>query len=153
MWGILCFQRNSIVRIFPSPFRQTPSRRRTFFSCNQQSQFLLILRIRKRHYVTMYADSCTWHNRAPVQSMEVALSPRKIFVVDDHPLMRRGYKALVQLEPDLSISYEASGGYEALEKLYEIENRLAYHRCFDGGPQWIRSLPGGSRGYGATFLY
>ena len=72
----------------------------------------------------MYADSCTWHNSAPVQSMEVALSPRKIFVVDDHPLMRRGYKALVQLEPDLSISYEAAGGYEALEKLYEVETDL-----------------------------
>ena len=70
----------------------------------------------------MYADSCTWHNKAPVHSVNVA--PRKLFVVDDHPLMRKGYQALVKLEPDLTISDEAAGGYEALEKLYEIETDL-----------------------------
>jgi len=72
----------------------------------------------------MYADNCAWHNSSPIRSTNTSLSSRKIFVVDDHPLMRQGYKALVQLEPDLSICDEAAGGYEAMEKLYEIKTDL-----------------------------
>ena len=72
----------------------------------------------------MYADSCTWHSQAPVHSLEILSVPRRIFVVDDHPLMLKGYHALVHLEPDLFISDEATGAYEALEKLYDIETDL-----------------------------
>ena len=72
----------------------------------------------------MYADICNWHSKhSPVAPASVS-EPRRIFIVDDHPLMRRGYNALVQLEPDLLINGEAEGGYEALEKLYDLETDL-----------------------------
>lgn len=33
--------------------------------------------------------------------------PRRLFIVDDHPLMRRGYRALLESEPDLEVCGEA----------------------------------------------
>lgn len=41
----------------------------------------------------------------------------KIFIVDDHPLIRRGYKLLIDCEPDLALCGEAASGFEALEKI------------------------------------
>lgn len=43
----------------------------------------------------------------------------KIFVVDDHPLMRRGYASLINQEPDLKLCGEAGSADEALEKVQE----------------------------------
>ncbi len=72
----------------------------------------------------MYADICTWQDTPPINSISQSSTQRKILVVDDHPLMLRGYRALVQLEPDLSICDEATSGYEALEKLYGVKPDL-----------------------------
>ncbi len=33
--------------------------------------------------------------------------PRRLFIVDDHPLMRRGFRALLESEPDLAVCGEA----------------------------------------------
>ena len=41
----------------------------------------------------------------------------KIFVVDDHPVMRLGYAALINREPDLVVCGEAGTAEEALEKI------------------------------------
>lgn len=41
----------------------------------------------------------------------------KIFVVDDHPVMRKGYWFLMHQEPDLQVCGEASTAPEALEKI------------------------------------
>ena len=39
----------------------------------------------------------------------------KIFVVDDHPIMRKGYATLINREPDLTVCGEAEGTLDALE--------------------------------------
>jgi DNA-binding NarL/FixJ family response regulator len=38
----------------------------------------------------------------------------QIFIVEDHPAVRRGYMALLQREPDLTVCGEAASGEEAL---------------------------------------
>ena len=38
----------------------------------------------------------------------------KIFVVDDHPIMRRGYASLINREPDLAVCGEAGNAADAL---------------------------------------
>lgn len=42
----------------------------------------------------------------------------KIMIVDDHPLVREGLRGLIEREPDLCVSGEASGIHEALAKLH-----------------------------------
>lgn len=42
---------------------------------------------------------------------------RRIFVVDDHPVMRKGYQFVIDQEPDLEACGEAGGALEALEKI------------------------------------
>ena len=40
----------------------------------------------------------------------------RILTVDDHPLLRKGIAALVNIEPDMKLVAEASNGQEAIEK-------------------------------------
>jgi len=49
---------------------------------------------------------------------------RKIFVVDDHSVMRWGYIALINQEPDLLVCGEAATALEALEKIPEAKPDL-----------------------------
>jgi DNA-binding NarL/FixJ family response regulator len=48
-----------------------------------------------------------------------------IFVVDDHPLMRRGYRSLLESQPDLRVCGEAGSVQEALAELQGLEPDLA----------------------------
>jgi signal transduction histidine kinase/CheY-like chemotaxis protein len=48
----------------------------------------------------------------------------RILVVDDHELMRRGIRALLDDQPDLEICGEARNGMEALEKTGKLEPDL-----------------------------
>lgn len=43
--------------------------------------------------------------------------PVKIFLIEDHELVRQGIKALLEDEPDIIVAGEASNGEEALQKL------------------------------------
>ena len=47
-------------------------------------------------------------------SPDRAPDKRAILIVDDHPLMRRGLKAMIADEPDLFVSGEASDSHGAL---------------------------------------
>lgn len=49
----------------------------------------------------------------------------RIFLVDDHPIIRRGYTALIDSEPDLEICGEASSGPEAIAKFEAAAPDLA----------------------------
>jgi DNA-binding NarL/FixJ family response regulator len=44
---------------------------------------------------------------------------KRIFIVDDHPLMRRGYASLIDREADLMVCGEAGSAQEALAKFPE----------------------------------
>jgi DNA-binding NarL/FixJ family response regulator len=44
---------------------------------------------------------------------EVGTEPRRVFIVDDHPIVRQGLGQLINHEPDLKVCGEASGVREA----------------------------------------
>lgn len=51
-------------------------------------------------------------------------SQKKIFIVDDHPVLRRGLSALIDSEPDLVVEGEADNNEAALEGLGETQPDL-----------------------------
>lgn len=51
--------------------------------------------------------------------------PHQIFVVDDHPVMRRGYAYLIGAEADLDICGEAESAREALDRIPDADPDLA----------------------------
>jgi DNA-binding NarL/FixJ family response regulator len=51
----------------------------------------------------------------------VANSKIRVFVVDDHPIVRRGFQLLLTLEPDLIVCGEADRGGVALEKILALK--------------------------------
>ncbi|HEY5912982.1 MAG TPA: response regulator transcription factor [Verrucomicrobiae bacterium] len=46
-----------------------------------------------------------------------ALSKTRVFLVDDHPIVRRGFQLLLSLEPDLLVCGDADSGEVALDKI------------------------------------
>ena len=48
----------------------------------------------------------------------------RIYLVDDHPMMRRGLRQLLDLEDDLLVIGEASNGLEALQQVAELQPQL-----------------------------
>jgi len=48
----------------------------------------------------------------------------RIYIVDDHPLMRRGYRSLLESEPDLLVCGEVGSVTEALAELPEADPHL-----------------------------
>ncbi|MFZ5808872.1 MAG: response regulator [Chloroflexota bacterium] len=47
-------------------------------------------------------------------------NPLKILIVDDHPIVRKGLRALIASEPDLHLIGEAANGMEAVEMALRI---------------------------------
>lgn len=99
----------------------------------------------------------------------------RILTVDDHPLLRKGIAALVNVEPDMKLVAEASNGQEAIEKyrahrpditlmdlqmprlngveaisgiLSEFPDaRIVVLTTYTGDVQLLRALRAGARGY------
>lgn len=61
------------------------------------------------------------HNNAvrSTGSIDLPISLYTIFVVEDNPLMRQGYRMLIDVEPDLFLCGEATNGLEALEMMLD----------------------------------
>lgn len=55
----------------------------------------------------------------------VASTKTRVFLVDDHPIVRRGFQLLIGLERDLMVCGEADNGPEALKKVLELKPDLA----------------------------
>ena len=49
----------------------------------------------------------------------MSLSPKRIIIADDHPLVRSGLRALLEREGEFKVVAEASDGYEAIELALE----------------------------------
>jgi DNA-binding NarL/FixJ family response regulator len=49
--------------------------------------------------------------------LETAQQPARVLLVDDHAIVRRGLRSILELEPDVSIVAEAGGRTEALRAL------------------------------------
>jgi DNA-binding NarL/FixJ family response regulator len=55
-----------------------------------------------------------------------AKKPRvRVFLVDDHPIVRRGFQMLIGLEPDLAVCGEADSAPVALQKLIALKPDVA----------------------------
>ena len=50
---------------------------------------------------------------------------KRVLIVDDHPIMRRGVAQLVEQEPDLTVCGEADDVYDALEKIEKLNPDVA----------------------------
>ena len=50
--------------------------------------------------------------------------PYTLLLVDDHPMMRRGLRQLLELEDDLLVIGEANNGIEALEQVASLQPQL-----------------------------
>lgn len=55
----------------------------------------------------------------------MSTSPIRVFVVDDHPVVREGFRQLLKQKESLTVAGEASSGAETLEKLPQTEADLA----------------------------
>ena len=51
--------------------------------------------------------------------------PARLLIADDHVMVRRGLRLVLDAEPDLRVVTEASDGAEALERLRDVEVDLA----------------------------
>jgi DNA-binding NarL/FixJ family response regulator len=53
------------------------------------------------------------------------LAKARVFLVDDHPIVRRGFQLLLGLERDLSVCGEAESSSQALEKMIQLKPDIA----------------------------
>jgi DNA-binding NarL/FixJ family response regulator len=53
------------------------------------------------------------------------LAKARVFLVDDHPIVRRGFQLLLGLERDLSVCGEAESSSQALEKMIQLKPDVA----------------------------
>ncbi|HUO09438.1 MAG TPA: response regulator transcription factor [Phycisphaerae bacterium] len=60
--------------------------------------------------------STTASNATPV-----ATNKRKIFIVDDHPIVRQGLMQLINAEPDLTICGQGEDAYQALKLIRQLK--------------------------------
>ena len=49
----------------------------------------------------------------------------KVFLVDDHPIVRRGFQLLLSLEPDMIVCGEAESAPVALERILAVKPDVA----------------------------
>jgi DNA-binding NarL/FixJ family response regulator len=55
--------------------------------------------------------------KIPVPLLQKSISPRRVLIVDDHPILRHGVAQTLGAEPDLRVGAEANGSGEALVAL------------------------------------
>lgn len=62
----------------------------------------------------------------------------RVALADDHQLVRAGFRALLDSEPDIEVVAEASGGHELLRQLHEraVDVALVDIRMPDGDGLW-----------------
>ena len=47
--------------------------------------------------------------------------PHSVFLLEDHPVMREGYRSLIDAEPELTVCGEAATAEEAMGKLHDLD--------------------------------
>ena len=56
---------------------------------------------------------------------DMVAAPTRILLADDHPMVRRGLRLLLDLEPDLVVEAEADDGHEAVQRVLQTDFDLA----------------------------
>src|SRR5947209_12990374 len=54
-------------------------------------------------------------------SADTATSPARVMLVDDHAIVRRGLRSILELEPDIAVVAEAGGRDAALRELNRVQ--------------------------------
>ena len=54
------------------------------------------------------------------------MSPTKVLLVDDHPIVRTGIRNLLERAAEINVVGEASDGYEALKLVEKLSLQRAY---------------------------
>lgn len=49
----------------------------------------------------------------------------RVLIADDHNLVRKGIRSLLEADGAIEVVYEASDGYEAVEKVQELQPDVA----------------------------
>ena len=52
-----------------------------------------------------------------------------VLLVDDHSLVRRGFRRILEDEPDIEVTGEAADGVEAVRLAYELKPRVVVMDC------------------------
>ena len=65
---------------------------------------------------------------------------RKVFLVDDHPIVRQGLALLINGESDLMVCGEADGGFAAIQMVSEIHPDILVLDISLNGPDGIELL-------------
>ena len=87
--------------------------------------------------VALSADFMAWRNTAPhpkslilvkgvnsVLQMEKGCDVIRLLIVDDHPLVRSGIRALIDMEDDLEVCGEAEDQHDAMEMIKQDQPDL-----------------------------
>jgi DNA-binding NarL/FixJ family response regulator len=61
----------------------------------------------------------------PVKRSATPTRKVRVFLVDDHPIVRRGFQLLLAMEPDLMVCGEADSGPAALQKMLALQPDVA----------------------------
>jgi DNA-binding NarL/FixJ family response regulator len=69
-----------------------------------------------------------------------AAAKRKVFIVDDHPIVRQGLAALINTEPDLAVCGDAEDSASALRRIEELSPDLAVIDISLNGPDGLDLL-------------
>lgn len=69
-----------------------------------------------------------------------AVIKRRVFIVDDHPIVRQGLAALINTEPDLAVCGDAEDSGSALRRIEEIKPDLAVIDISLNGPDGLDLL-------------
>ena len=64
--------------------------------------------------------------RNRVSSTKGEISPTRLLIADDHPLVREGMRAMIAGEPDLEVVGEATDGAEAFELCRKLRPDLVF---------------------------
>ena len=66
-------------------------------------------------------------------------TPRRVLIVDDHPIVRQGLRRMIDLEADLSVCGEAQGEREARTAIRDLEPGRGDRRYLPGAGRWSRA--------------
>jgi two-component system NarL family response regulator len=55
----------------------------------------------------------------------IKIEPIKVMIIDDHPIVREGLKAMIDRRPDMTVVGEAENGREALERFLSLRPDVA----------------------------
>ena len=66
-------------------------------------------------------ESCKTWGKLKVTIVDSPVQTTRLLIVDDHPLVRSGIKAIIQIEPDLEVCGEAEDHYSALDAIAALK--------------------------------